>query len=200
MRKLVRMTAFVVLLFAFAAPAALADNANGNKLQCFSGTTDPGTYGGTCVLAPDGTATLHTAVAGNDYAGVYLQNTNLDGKPLSIVNQLGFTYAGSAAGAGAPRISLPVDTTGSGATGLWMYLSAFYCNDGTGKLDALNDATCTIWLSNGASYANWAALVAAHPSWRVATDNVSFVIVDEPGHWTVSDVRLGRGPARAAKG
>lgn len=196
MKQVGRIMLVVAAVFALV-PAALAGNANGNKVQCFSGTTDGAPYGGTCTLASDGSAVLTNHVLGLDYAGLYLQNTNLDGKLLANVNQLGFAYSGTP-GAGAPRISLPVDTNGNGSTELWLYVAAFYCNDGAGAVDALADATCTLWLSDGTSYANWAALVAAHPAWRVADDNLSFVIADEPGSWTVSNVRLGRGPARGA--
>jgi hypothetical protein len=40
--------------------------------------------------------------------------------------------------------------------------------------------------------------VAAHPDWRVGP-NLPFVIADEPGTWTVSDVQLGKGPAKPGK-
>ena len=40
---------------------------------------------------------------------------------------------------------------------------------------------------------SWATF-AAH-GWKVATDNVPFVIADDPGIWTVSNVQLGQGEA-----
>jgi hypothetical protein len=177
---------------------AAAANANGNKLQCFSGTTDGGSYGGTCSVTKDGVATLNNMDGDPDgsYSGVYLQNSNLDGKRLSDVNQLGFSYTG-VAGAGAPRISLPIDTDANGTTDFYAFIAALYCNDGAGNVDAINDATCTIY-AGSESFANWAAMLAAHPDWRVG-ESLPFIIADEPGHWTVSNVRLGKGPAGGAK-
>lgn len=165
-------------------------NVNGNKLQCFSGG------GGSCTLTREGVATLDNPAGG--FSGVYIANTNLDGKRLGDVNQLGFSYTG-VPGAGAPRISLPIDMDGDGAWDAFAFIAAYYCNDGAGNVDVMADATCTIYVgSDPTPYENWAALVAAHPDWRIADDALAFVIADEPGTWTVRDVRLGRGPARAA--
>lgn len=167
------------------ASAALAGSENGNRLSCFAGS------GGTCTLTGE-SATLDNSSGG--YSGVYLQNSNLDGKLLADVNKLSYRYSGSPAGAGAPRISLPIDT-GSGETSFYAFVASFYCNDGAGLTDVLDDPTCTIF-AGSESFANWAALVAEHPDWRVGP-NLPFVIADEPGTWTVSDVRLGKGPAKA---
>ena len=53
-------------------------------------------------------------------------------------------------------------------------------------------------LRRAESFTNWAALVAAHPTWKVATDALPFVIAErtpseEPAFWTVSNVTLGKG-------
>lgn len=191
------ITGLVGALALVAASIAFAGNANGNKLSCFSGTEDGG-YNGVCALTADG-ATLDNVDGdsdpSNNYSGVYLQNSNLDGKALGSVNSLSFRYTGTAT-AGSPRFSLPIDT-GSGTTALYAFVSAYYCSDGAGLVDVLGDPTCTIY-AGSESFANWAALVAAHPDWRVGP-NLPFVIADDPGTWTVSDVRLGKGPAKPAK-
>ena len=166
--------------------AALAARENGNRLTCFAG------LGGTCTLTEDGSV-LDNSTGG--FSGAYLQNSNLEGKVLAVVNRLSFRYSGSAPGAGAPRVSLPIDT-GSGTTAFYAFIAAFYCNDGAGLVDALNDPTCTIFAGSEA-FSSWGALLAAHPDWRVGP-NLPFVIADETGNWTGADVQLGKGPATGA--
>lgn len=195
----------IVSLVAFSGPA-LAANTNGNKLLCFDGTTDGGFYG-LCSLAPDGTATLDnvsndaTGVTNpyDQYSGVYLQNSNLDGKKLSAVNQLAFDYTGVPT-AGSPRLTLPIDKNGDGVTDVYASIGAYYCNDGAGHVDAINDLSCQIFLNDNSAgpWANWDAFVAANPTWKIGK-NLPFIIADDPGTWTVSNVQLGKGPARATK-
>ncbi|HUR15452.1 MAG TPA: hypothetical protein VM097_13300 [Mycobacteriales bacterium] len=167
----------------------------GNKLQCFDGTQDG--YSGSCSL--DGrSATLTNPVGG--YSGVYVARTNLAGKRLADVNQLAFSYAGATSG-GSPRITLPADIDGDGTWEDFISADAVTCNDGAGTVDVINDADCAISFNggSGAPAVGWAAFVAANPGVRVATDAIPFVIADQAGTVTVSNVRIGRGPARAAK-
>lgn len=186
--------------------AAGNGNENGNKFQCFSGTTDGG-YNGTCAYTASGDgAVLNTvdsdADPNNAYAGVYLQNSNLAGKKLADVNKLSFSYSGTGASGGSPRFSIPIDTDGNGTWDLFAFIDTQGCNDGSanvGTLDAIGDATCTVALSNGPIYANWAAFAAANPTYRIASNTVSFIIVDQPGSFTVSNIQIGKGPAKAAK-
>ncbi|MEO5575973.1 MAG: hypothetical protein ABIR67_11065 [Gaiellaceae bacterium] len=111
------MTATVALAALALASIALAASTNGNKLQCFQGTDDG--FGGTCVLTESG-ATIDTrdgdANPNNAYAGVYIANSNLDGKLLSEVNKLAFSYTGAGTAGGSPRISVPIDEDGDGTT------------------------------------------------------------------------------------
>lgn len=184
------------------ATATPAPTATPNPLLCFDGTTDTANgetgeaiYGGVCTKTGANSATLNNIPAGRDgaYAGVYYAISHLQGKTIGNVTSLGFTYTGSTAGAGAPRISLPVDTDGNGSTDTYLFIAAFHCNDGEGLVDAIHDTTCTIFYTGGpdSGYPNWAALVDAHPGFKVATTNLPFVIADEPGAWTVSSVHLG---------
>ena len=63
-------------------------------------------------------------------------------------------------------------------------------------MDATHDSTCTIFWTFGTtsgSDANWAAFVAAHPTWRVShqsSTDVPFVVADDVGLWTVSNVHF----------
>jgi hypothetical protein len=177
-----------------------------NPLLCFDGTTDTANgdtggfvYGGTCTLSPDGmSAVLNNSVpvGSGDYSGVYYATSNLSGKLLSEITQLSFNYTGSAVTVGSPRISLPVDINNDGTTD-YLSIAAFYCNNGSGLVDAIHDTTCTIWSNLDGTNplaGNWAALVAAYPTLRVRS-SVPFVIADDPGIWTVSNVQLGQGEA-----
>lgn len=194
-------------IFALVLSAALFGNAGtaaaANPLLCFDGTTDTangdtGTavYGGFCTLSPSGTgATLNNAVTGPDgsYSGVYYAVSSINGELLSDVSDLSFSYTGTPT-AGSPRISLPIDTDNDGDTDLYIFIGAFYCNDGSGHVDAMTDNTCTIWSNLDGTNplgSNWAAVVAAHPTWKVS-DDLPFIVADDPGIWTVSDVELGQ--------
>ncbi len=180
-----------------AASAAVNTAPGQNKIQCFDGPSEGGFYGGDCTLTSKGAkgaATLDNT-DGNvngSYSGVYTATSNMYGKTLDNVKQLSFSYSGDEATAGAPRFSIPLSTDGNETTDVWAYVSAFHCNDGDGFVDAINDSSCTIYLSDGTFYENWNALVAAHPTWTVATDQYVFLVADEPGMWTLSGVTFGK--------
>ena len=137
----------------------------------------------------------------NNYAGVYIQNTNLDSRLLSHVHNLSFDYAGSVATGGSPRFSIPIDEDDDGTTEAYAFVDTLGCNDGSpnsGTLDVLHDSTCLVAYGSTV-YPNWDAFASANPTYRVASDAVTFVIVDQPGLFEVSNVRLGKGPAKPAK-
>ena len=63
---------------------------NQNKLLCFSGTEDGGTYGGTCTMTGRGgnsSAVLDTDGGDPDgeYAGVYTLSRSIYGRPLTSI-------------------------------------------------------------------------------------------------------------------
>ncbi len=204
MKKSLTLLVAAIALACVAQPAAAEPknsppNANGNKYQCFSGTVDGG-FNGTCTVNADGTATLDTIDGdldpNNAYAGVYLQNSNLSGKRLRDVNQLAFSYSGTGEAGGSPRLSIPIDENGDGTTEAYAFIDTLGCNDGAGTLDAINDATCNVYYG-AAAYPNWAAFASANPQYRIS-QSLTFVIVDQPGTFTVSNIRLGKGPAKPA--
>lgn len=167
-----------------------------NKLLCFDGTQEGSPYGGTCVRTSNGAkgpATLTVTNAGLDWAGVYTEESTLYGQTLGEVRDLSFQYSGSPPGAGAPRFSVPIDSDGDGVTNQYAFISAFYCNNGAGLVDAIRNPNCTIWMSDGTSYANWAAMATALPNARIGADGYYvFVVADEPGVWTVNNVQFGK--------
>lgn len=185
-------------IFALVLSAALLGNAGtaaaANPLLCFDGPSDSTIYGGVCTLNASGTGATLDNTGGDphgSYSGVYFATSSLSGKLLSQVSDLSFTYTGTPT-AGSPRISLPIDTNGNGTTDFYAFIGAFYCNNGAGLVDPLNDTTCTIFYTGGpvAGYPDWATFVAAHPTWMVSS-SVPFIIADDAGLWTVDNVHLG---------
>lgn len=213
MNKRILGSAVAALSFIGAGAAIAAPSSSGNKLQCFDGTQDtvwyaenqlPYTFSGTCTLLPGGSAELdNTDVSGADgtYSGVYIQNTNLGGKSLIDINQLGFSYTG---GSGV-RITFPADVNGDGDYESFISAEAANCNDGAGNVDVVNDPTCHVGYNNGAVgplYENWAALLAdpVNADVQVATDYDAFIINDNPGQETIiSGARFGRAAAKTKK-
>lgn len=180
-------------------PPAPTPTPNPNPLLCFDGTTDGG-FNGHCTLTNNG-ATLNTIDGNEDpndaYAGVYYATSNLSGKALTAVNptSVSFTYAaaaGTTASGGSPRVSIPIDTTGTGATTAYAFADTLGCNTGSANNGTLSlaDPTCTIAYGSE-SQPNWASFVAAHPTWKISS-SIPFVIVDQPGMWTVTNVNLGQ--------
>lgn len=202
-KKLSALTAVITVVsaFAFTATAAngpVATAPGQNKIQCFDGTTDGG-FGGTCTLKNSGAnspATLDNSDSNvnGDYAGVYVQNSTIFGQSLSQVTKLGYTYSGSIAPQpGDLSLNVPIDTDGNGTTDTYAFIDAYYCPGTNGVVDVIHDQNCGIWV-NGVEYANWAALVSANPTWKVA-NAPAFVIAErtpsEPSAtWTVSNVML----------
>lgn len=174
-----------------------------NKLLCFDGPSDGTIYGGKCTLLANGAkgpASLDNTDTDpdGDYAGVYVQNTTLTGMPLTAVKQLSYTYSGTTTPTpGNLSLNLPLDTDGDGISDAYAFIDAFYCAGTQGKVDAINDAVCGIWV-NGIEYDNWAALVAAHPTWTIGPDGfLPFVIAERtpsegPALWRVVNVSLGK--------
>ncbi len=175
-------------------PAQAANG--GNQLVCFDGESE-GAGNGTCRLIDNGAA-LDNPAAG-DYSGVYVRKDGLQGKSLGAVTQLSFKYTRTVAG-GAPRLSLAIDEDGNGSYEFFAFADPNGCSggaDGTkaNLVDVINDPTCLITTNNGSSYPNYAAFVAANKDAKYATDQVSFVISDQPGRYRVVQVKLGRSAA-----
>jgi len=179
--------------------AGQAAASNGSsQLLCFDGTTDTANgntggavYGGVCTRTANGAILNNSVPVGSgDYSGVYYKRSSLSGMLLGDVTRLSFNYTGVPTN-GSPRISLPIDVTGDGTTDFYAFISAFHCSDGAGLVDPIHDSTCTIFYDGGpiSGYPTWAAFVAAHPTWHVGA--TPFVIADDAGLWTVSNVHLG---------
>lgn len=198
-----------MLVMAIPAGATAPVTAPGqNKLLCFDGTTDGG-FGGVCTLKANGAkgpATLDNTDTNpnGDYSGVFIQNTTITGQTLGNITQLGYTYSGiTSPTPGDLSLNVPVDTDGNGKNDAYLFIDAFYCPGTSGVVNIISDATCGIFV-NSVEYPNWAALVAAHPTWTVTASGENFVgtlpfVIAErtpseaSAFWTVSNVMLGKG-------
>ena len=160
-------------LLALVALAALAGVASAApSLQAF------GTGGVT--IAGDGATLVNDA---GQYSGVYLKSKSQSSKALAAVD-FSFEYAGATAG-GAPRFSIPLNT----GPDHYAFIDALNC--GTPGLVSTEDTTCKVFLNfSGESFANWNAFAAAHPTWKVASSGIPFVIADQPGEYVISDIVL----------
>ena len=192
-----------VAMSAFAAPSPVSTAPGQNKIQCFDGTTEGG-FGGVCSLNSNGakgTATLDNTDTNpsGDYAGVYILNSTLFGQLLTNVKQLSYHYSGNIAPQpGNLSLNLPIDTNNDGSTEAYAFVDAYYCPGTNGTVDVIHDLNCGIYYGGTIFYPNWAALVAAYPGAKVATDNYMFVIAErtpseDSALWTVGNVMLGKG-------
>lgn len=204
LRHPLRFLSILVLVLSAALLGTAGPAAAANPLLCFDGTTDTangdtGTavYGGFCTLSSSGTsATLNTIVQGpnGSYAGVYYEVSGISGDPIGTVSGLSFTYSCSSAATcvrgGSPRISVPIDTDANGSWNSFAFIDAANCGQ-TGATSGTVNLGCPVFFG-GTLYANWAAFASANPTYRIATDAITFVIVDQPFLGTVSNVQLGQ--------
>lgn len=176
MRK--SILAIALLAVAVVVSSAFGAAPTGNKISCEAD----------CVLLSPNKAQLD--VGTGSYGAVYTENTVALNAPLASIDKLGFNYSGTEPYGGAPRISIGIDENGDGSGyDAFAFIDAAGCNDGAGKVDVINDPSCNVWYGS-TLYANWAALLAAHPEYTVGYD-YTFVVADAPGNWTIWNVQLG---------
>jgi hypothetical protein len=194
----------IALFFAFNINTQAANSNSsgfmGNKLQCFSGIEDG--YNGTCTLIRNG-AEINTVDENDDandnYAGVYIYNSNLAQKYLIDVNKLSFNYSGDVVSGGSPRISVPIDENSDGDWEGFAFIDAVGCNGSgsiSGTVDPINDQTCLVYYNN-TPFDNWTDFANQNPTFKIASNTIAFIVVDQPGEYTISNVQLGRGPAKS---
>ena len=146
------------------------------------------TFGPAEVTATADSATI--ILDDGEWGGVYIKSKSKSGKLLSQVD-FSFTSTGAVSG-GAPRFSLPIDTDGNGTVDGYAFIDAANCGGISGgetvvSTDAEN---CQAFFGSG-SYANWDALAAANPTYRMAPGSIPFVIADGGvGTYRVEDIVL----------
>ena len=199
-----KMKLFLALacLSAGAAQAATCNTAAQKKLQFFGDDTGIITWQTPRVDSPKDANSSRLAVSvlrqdGNDYAGAIGHCTGIEGKLAGQVKNLSFDFLNDSSepavhiGAGAPRYSVELDSTGGNVADTYAYLSAYYCQsvlpedtrwsraDWTGR----TQAGCEIFVgsetftSDGVNSA-WKLLALAHPGWAVVQ---AYLVMDEEG-------------------
>lgn len=168
------------------------------QVQCFEGATDSpgGGFLGVCQrFSPtlDG-AEINTTVQGpnGSYAGVFQSINYIKGQLLSNVHNLNFSYAGGPHVGGAPRLSIPIDEDNNGTWEHFAFMDAPGCNDGdefVGRLEGRADNTCGVNY-DGTDYPNWTAFKTAHPTFRIARNAITFIIIDQPAHYVIWRVQI----------
>jgi hypothetical protein len=174
-----------------------------NNLTCFDGHSEGTIYGGHCTIKghpKQGPATLDNREndPDGDYAGVYIPHSTLSGKLLGKVKKLGYHYKGNVKPTpGDLSLNVPLDENNNGSTEEYAFVDAFYCPGHNGHVDIIKDSHCGIYVGGVTFYPNWKALVTAHPTWKVATDNPPILIAERtpsepPAKWTVDHVQFGK--------
>ena len=141
---------------------------------------------------------------GDDYAVAWANGTGLRGKNVDRIRNLSFEVRDAGyVGAGAPRISVEVDTNGDGAADVYAYLSALYCMEpigtsGWSRADFTGRTSlgCAFYTSEPvAPYAStgtedaWTAFANAHAGAQVLD---AYVVMDEVGSAFLDRIALGR--------
>jgi hypothetical protein len=133
-----------------------------------------------------------------DYAGAIGPCTGIEKQALPNVRNLSYDFLNTSThpvhnGAGAPRISVEIDTDGDlKTTEVVAYLAGFYCEDPLAENPAWSRADftgrvtagCQFYTSEGGPYASdgaksaWAVFAEAHPTWKVVQ---AYLVMDEDG-------------------
>ena len=170
MRRLAPMLALVAIA-ALAIPATAAPK---SKLQIF----------GTGEVTFEGRNAATLVNGADEYSGVYLKARNGARKVASV--KFSFDYDGTVAG-GAPRFSIPIDTDHDRTVEAYAFVDAINCGD-HGPVST-TDADCKVFIGSEV-FDNWAAFVAAHPTYRIPPRAIPFIIADQPGNYMITNVDL----------
>jgi len=169
------------------APAATAAPApKSYPLATFDGTMDGGGMHGVATKLNANTYQLDNndgdSDPNNNYSGVYLKQDSLQDKPVSDVT-LHFSYVGDVSG-GSPRFSIPLGDS------IHRYLFVDAASNPGSKTVELTDTT---WVSTYTWSGTFGEFKAKNAD--AAVHGTAFIIADQPGIVTISNIYLG---ARAA--
>jgi hypothetical protein len=169
-----RRLSLVLALIASFAIVATASAANPNFNTFGTGTVTEG---------PAGTFTIVNDPG--EFGGVFLNSRSQSAKLIGDVD-FSFDSSGAVAG-GAPRLSIPIND-GVGTADLFAFLDVANCGSPTVSTDSAN---CPVFLNQTyGSFANWDEFAAEHPTFRIVSGGIPFVISDQPGTYVVSNIVL----------
>jgi|GEM_PF-5721004 len=151
--------------------------------------------GATATVTGANSGTLSVPAGGD--AGFYFNNgRNLIGTPLANLGPISFDFSGTGATGGSPRFSIPY-SVGGGPT-QYAVSSASNCpgivtgavGNTTFSSGTVSSPPCTVYDGNGLPYPSFAALAAANPG--AVVSGLPFIVVDEPGNFTITNIHLGQ--------
>jgi hypothetical protein len=127
-----------------------------------------------------------------EYGGVYRKH----GPKKHALDQVKFKFRtdGDVQG-GAPRWSIPIGVNGDQSQDGYAFIDAAGCGATVGTSGhvttvSTNNPDCKVFFGAGV-WANWAAFAAANPSYRVAKQDIPFIIADVEGDYHVYDFQFG---------
>jgi hypothetical protein len=142
------------------------------------------TFGSGTVTFSGGT--VHLENGAGEYSGIYLRSRSLSSKRLHAVH-ISFRSSGDTAG-GAPRFSIPLNTGHAEDTPPYAFLDVNNCGTHVVSTDR---SDCKVFLNfSDEWFDNWHDLVMTHPSWRIKSGGIPFIIADQPGNYVVSNIDL----------
>jgi hypothetical protein len=170
-----RRLSFVLALIASIALVATVSAAANQQFRTF-GTGD-------VTEGPDGTFTIVNDPG--EFGGVFLASRSQSGKLLADVD-FSFDSSGAVAG-GAPRLSIPINDERV-TEDLFAFLDVNNCGSNTVSTESPN---CQVHPNQTyAPAANWDAFAAEHPTFRIVSGGIPFIISDQPGTYIVSNIVL----------
>jgi hypothetical protein len=170
-----------------ASSASAAPAPQSNSVTCFDANSDG--YGGGACTRQGNKFTLSNTTG---YSGVYVQNQSLAGTVAKTLT-LSFAYSGATSG-GSPRFSIPIDTDGNLNTVEGYLYADTACDANHDGVINLAEPGCIVADSFG-----YYGPLSAYPSTNKVANDYTFIIADEPGTVTVSQVDLARTPPGKAK-
>ena len=166
--KWFRFALLVMASAVFGVGGGVSAQASSNTLQTFADG------GATVTIGTDGDSATIVLTDGSQDGGVFLKSKSQGGKLLNQVS-FSFTSDGDVAG-GAPRFSIPINTSGTGSIDGYAFLDVLTCGYSSGPVNT-GLANCHVNFQ-GQDQGSWANFATANPTYRTAPGAIPFIIAD----------------------
>jgi hypothetical protein len=180
-RFVIGLMAAAVAVIGFGSPASAAA-----KLQTFADG------GATVTIGADGDSATIILSAGTQDGGVFVNAKNQGNKLLNAVS-FSFVSTGDEAG-GAPRFSIPINTTGSDSSSVsgYAFIDAPGCGGSSGLTVTVSTTNSACGVNfQGVEYTNWSIFAGDFPTYRTAAGAIPFIIADgTAGTYAVNSIQL----------